>query len=182
VVRFRRPLKAAAAVTSALATVVGFSAPADASARLNGCHLLSKALVASVNVDSKCASKGPSAFNFGGVHVGTGTEVYWGTANTAGMSMVVTTGAITVNIYNINPAYLALAKQRFSRTASGSKVGVGSWGVLTHYDTRGAGITFGIGNYIVQIAVVTPEKQPVASKLAMKQSVMAIATAVAKHL
>jgi hypothetical protein len=87
-----------------------------------------------------------------------------------------------VNIYKINPAYLAVAKQAFMRTATGSKLSVGSWGVLTHYDTHGAGMTFGIGNDIVQIAIETPADQPVTSKPAMKEHAAAIAAAVATHL
>jgi hypothetical protein len=168
----------AAVTVGILSALAGLSAQpmlaARASVKTNLCGLLSSSKAASVNVAGGCTHSAAIPFNYQGVQVATLTWVRWGV-------VPVTKGAIVANIYNVNPAYLKQAKAIFTRNG-GVAVSVGSWGLLTHYDKGAAGITFGVGNYVVQLAVNTPGKEQLKSRLVMKARVTALAAAIAKRL
>jgi hypothetical protein len=178
----RRRLGAAAVLGAAgLAALAARAVPA---ARMSAslCRAVSKSEIAAVNVNTACSQRAPIALSGflkisgapTGANFGSLTKVEWG-------KLPPTEGAVIANVYAVNPTYLSLATARFMR-AGGRKLSVGKWGLLTHYDKGGAGITFGVGNDIVQLSIQTPTKDPLKSKVLMKQRATAIAASIAKTL
>lgn len=132
-------------------TAVALAAPA-ANARAasggNVCKLLSASQLTSVHVPAGCSQKS------GQSRLGKLTLAIWGDRHGA---------YVLADVYDVNPAYAARAKSVFA--ARGTSVGVGDWSRFEGF-TNGhtqAKVTFGVGRYIVGIAVRTPTEQPLTS-------------------
>ncbi|HUJ56568.1 MAG TPA: hypothetical protein VLW49_11340 [Gaiellaceae bacterium] len=167
----------AAVIAAAAATVAALAvqpSTAHAATTRNLCGLLSSSALAGVHVHGPCKRGKTQTFSESGVTVGTLTWVRWG-------SLPRTTGLVTANIYDINSSYLSLAKERFTRLG-GTHVAVGKWGLMTTCQKTQAGITFGVGDYIVQVAVTTPGAHPLKSKGQMQEKATSLAAQLAKGL
>ena len=155
--RFKPSTRSIAGAVAVSAVVAGLAVPA-AGARTafngNACTLLSAAQLTPIHVGSKCRHKSIPA-EFGGINAGTIYWANWGTPFN---------GSVLVNVYDVQPAYVGPAKAKFD--TDGTSVGVGDWSRFHGFANgkTAARITFGVGNYIVDIAVDTQAKHPLKSK------------------
>lgn len=163
----RSRLTMALALAVLTAAVYAGSA-ASASTRLNVCGLLSARQLATIHVAAKghCSQKTAPFQQYA-----TATTATWGRLGAG-------TGYALGAVYAVKPPYVAAAKQLLDK--GGTSVGVGTWSSFEGLSNgkTGGDITFGVGNYVVNLSFGTPTAHPLTSA----KPFIALAKAIAAKL
>jgi hypothetical protein len=136
-----------------LATACYSVSAVGASARFNACGLLSARQLSTVHVKSggRCSQKSAPF------------KVYATTTTAAWGRLGAGSGYLLAAVYSVKPPYVAAARQLLDK--GGTSVGVGAWSSfegLANGKTSGS-ITFGVGNYVVNLSFGTATGHPLTS-------------------
>jgi hypothetical protein len=136
-----------------LATACYSGSAVGASARLNACGLLSARQLSTIHVKNggRCSQKTAPFKAYATI-----TTATWG-------RLGVGSGYVLAGVYAVKPAYVSAARQLLDK--GGTSVGVGAWSSfegLANGKTGGS-ITFGVGNYVVNLSFGTATGHPLTS-------------------
>jgi len=157
-----------ASALAALTAAMYAGAATGTPTRLNACGLLSARQLATIHVASKghCSQRTAPFKQYA-----TATTATWGRLGAG-------TGYALAAFYAVKPAYVSAARQLLDK--GGTSVGVGAWSSFEGLSNgkTGGDITFGVGNYVVNISFGTPTSRPLTSA----KPFIALAKAVAAKL
>ena len=155
-------------VLALLTAAMYASSAASAPTRLNACGLLSARQLATIHVAAKghCSQKTAPFKQYA-----TATSAIWGRLGAG-------TGYALAAVYAVKPPYVAAARQLLDK--GGTSVGVGTWSSFEGLSNgkTGGDITFGVGNYVVNLTFGTPTTHPLTSA----KPFIALAKAIAAKL